>query len=43
MYEALRNGARYGTGMDLESASAYAAANLGTQIGGLKNPEYYNP
>ncbi|MCR4844713.1 MAG: SusC/RagA family TonB-linked outer membrane protein, partial [Bacteroidales bacterium] len=43
VYEALRNGAQYGTGMDLESASAYAAENLGTQIGGLKNPEYYNP
>ena len=43
VYEALRNGAQYGTGMDFESASAYAAANLGTQIGGLKNPEYYNP
>ncbi|MBR5385077.1 MAG: TonB-dependent receptor [Bacteroidales bacterium] len=43
VYESLRNGAQYGTGMDFESASAYAAANLGTQIGGLKNPEYYNP
>ena len=43
VYEALRNGAQYGTGMDFESASAYASANLGTQIGGLKNPEYYNP
>ncbi len=42
-YEALRNNAQYGTGMDYEAASAYAAANLGTTIGGLKNPEYYNP
>lgn len=42
-YEALRNGAQYGTGMDYEGASRYAAANLGQQIGGLKNPEYYNP
>lgn len=42
-YEALRNSAQYGTGMDFEGASSYAAANLGQQIGGLKNPEYYNP
>ena len=42
-YEALRNSAQYGTGMDFEGASRYAAANLGQQIGGLKNPEYYNP
>lgn len=42
-YEALRNNAQYGTGMDFEGASRYAAANLGQQIGGLKSPEYYNP
>lgn len=42
-YEALRNSAQYGTGMDFEGASRYAAANLGQTIGGLKNPEYYNP
>ena len=42
-YESLRNGAQYSTGMDFEGASAYAAANLGQTIGGLKNPEYYNP
>ena len=42
-YEALRNSAQYGTGMDYEGASRYAAANLGQQIGGLKNPEFYNP
>lgn len=42
-YEALRNSAQYGTGMDFESASRNAANNLGQQIGGLKNPEYYNP
>ncbi len=42
-YEALRNSAQYGTGMDFEGASRYAAANLGQQIGGVKNPEYYNP
>ena len=42
-YEALRNGAQYGTGMDYEAASAYASSHLGEQIGGLKNPEYYNP
>lgn len=42
-YEVLRNSAQYGTGMDFEGASRYAAANLGQQIGGLKNPEYYNP
>ena len=42
-YEALRNSAQYGTGMDFEGASRYAANNLGQQIGGLKNPEYYNP
>ena len=28
-YEALRNSAQYGTGMDFEGASRYAAANLG--------------
>lgn len=42
-YEALRNSAQYGTGMDFEAASVYAADNLGQTIGGLKNPEYYNP
>ena len=42
-YESLRNSARYSTGMDFEGASAYAATNLGQTIGGLKNPEYYNP
>ncbi len=42
-YEALRNSAQYGTGMDAEGASGYASANLGQTIGGLKNPEYYNP
>lgn len=42
-YEALRNGAQFGTGMDYESASKYAALHLGEQIGGLRNPEYYNP
>jgi len=42
-WEALRNAAQYGTGMDYTSASAYASAHLGEQIGGLKNPEYYNP
>ena len=42
-YEALRNSAQYGTGMDFDGASKYAAANLGQTIGGLKNPEYYNP
>lgn len=42
-YEALRNSAQYGTGMDFEGASGYASANLGQTIGGLKNPEYYNP
>lgn len=42
-YEALRNSAQYGRGMDYEGASRYASANLGQQIGGLKNPEYYNP
>ena len=40
-YEALRNSAQYGTGMDFEGASRYAAANLGQQIGGLKNPELH--
>lgn len=42
-YEALRNNAQYGIGMDLQGANVYAAANLGQTIGGLKNPEYYNP
>ena len=42
-YEALRNAAQYGSGMDFEAASSYAAANLGTTLGGIKNPEYYNP
>lgn len=44
-YEALRNSAQYAKngGMDFEGASAYAAAHLGEAIGGLKNPEYYNP
>ena len=42
-YEALRNAAQYGKGMDFEAASSYAAANLGTTLGGIKNPEYYNP
>ena len=42
-YESLRNSAQYGTGMDEEAASAYAAAHLGETIGGLKSPEYYNP
>lgn len=42
-YEALRNSGQYGTGMDFQSASQYAANNLGQQIGGLKSPEYYNP
>lgn len=42
-YESLRNSAQYGTGMDFEAASAYASGKLGETIGGLKNPEYYNP
>ena len=42
-YESLRNSAQYGTGMDYEAASRYASENLGITIGGLKNPEYYNP
>lgn len=42
-YESLRNSAQYGTGMDFEAASMYASENLGLTIGGLKNPEYYNP
>ena len=42
-YEALRNAAQYGTGMDFDAASVYAANNLGQTIGGLKSPEYYNP
>lgn len=42
-YEAIRNSAQYGKGMDFEAASAYAASNLGTTLGGIKNPEYYNP
>nr|MCR5004177.1 SusC/RagA family TonB-linked outer membrane protein [Bacteroidales bacterium] len=42
-YEALRNAAQYGTGMDYNAANEYAAASLGEQIGGLLSPEYYNP
>jgi tonB-linked outer membrane protein, susC/ragA family len=42
-YEALRNSAQYSKGMDFESASRDAAANLGQHLGGLKSPEYYNP
>ena len=44
-YEALFNSARYSEskGMDDESAAAYAASHLAETIGGLKNPEYYNP
>lgn len=43
-YEALRNKAQYsGEGMDFEAASNYAAENLGATLGGVKNPEYYNP
>lgn len=42
-YEALRNNAMYGIGMDAQGAAGYAATNLGQTIGGLKNPEYYNP
>lgn len=42
-YEALRNSAQYGSKMDYEAASAYAAAHLGETLGGLKNNEYYNP
>lgn len=43
-YEALRNKAQYSDeGMDFEAASIYAAENLGSTLGGVKNPEYYNP
>lgn len=44
-YEALRNSVRYAENgaLDDEGAAAYAAAHLGETIGGLKNPEYYNP
>ncbi len=44
-YEALFNSARYSEskGMDDEGAAAYAASHLAETIGGLKNPEYYNP
>ena len=44
-YESLYNSVRYADSgaMDHESASAYAASHLAETIGGLKNPEYYNP
>lgn len=44
-YEALRNSVRYAENgaLDDEGAASYAAAHLGETIGGLKNPEYYNP
>lgn len=42
-YEALRNAAQYGDGMDYQAASAYAGSHLGETLGGLKNSEYYNP
>lgn len=44
-YEALRNSVRYAENgaLDDEGAANYAAEHLGETIGGLKNPEYYNP
>ena len=43
-YESLRNKAQYsGDGMDFEAASIYAAEHLGSTLGGVKNPEDYNP
>lgn len=42
-FEALRNAAQFGDGMDYNAASAYASSHLGEALGGLKNPEYYNP
>ena len=40
-WEALRN-SKLNSG-DMEVAADYASAQLGQTIGGLKNPEYYNP
>lgn len=43
-WEALRNSAINGSsGSDFESAAIYASSHLAEAIGGLKNPEYYNP
>lgn len=40
-WEALRN-SKLGSG-DMEVAADYASEQLGKTIGGLRNPEYYNP
>ena len=42
-YEALRNGYQFKNGLSSADASAAAIANLGTTLGGLNNPEQYNP
>ena len=44
-WESLYNSVRYAESgaMDSEGAAAYASAHLAETIGGLKNPEYYNP
>ncbi len=44
-WESLFNSVRYAESgaMDSEGAAAYASSHLAETIGGLKNPEYYNP
>ncbi len=44
-WESLYNSVRYAESgaLDSEGAAAYASAHLAETIGGVKNPEYYNP
>ncbi len=44
-WESLYNSVRYAESgaLDAEGAAAYASAHLAETIGGVKNPEYYNP
>lgn len=42
-FEALRNGYQYGNGYTMADATTQAIADLGVKLGGLTNPEQYNP
>jgi TonB-linked SusC/RagA family outer membrane protein len=42
-YEALRNDYQFNSGYSRDEASKLAIADLGTTLGGLSNPEAYNP
>ena len=42
-FESLRNGYQYGDGYSRDEATQLAIGDLGTKLGGLTNPELYNP